>query len=94
MIEIETPADMAQWAGRKLGTSEWFTVDQKTIDLFAEATGDQPFPLNSRVRHAAWDEGLVMRYEGDKIVVLFDGVGYKTLALPLVLESELLRPAG
>ncbi|MCX8134218.1 MAG: MaoC family dehydratase [Roseococcus sp.] len=40
MLEIATPADMAQWVGRKLGTSEWFTVDQKTIDLFAEATGD------------------------------------------------------
>ena len=40
MLEIETPAAMAEWVGRKLGTSEWFTVDQKTIDLFAEATGD------------------------------------------------------
>lgn len=40
MIEIETPAEMTQWVGKKLGTSEWFMVDQKTIDLFAEATGD------------------------------------------------------
>lgn len=40
MLEIEKPADMAQWVGKKLGTSDWFTVDQKTIDLFAEATGD------------------------------------------------------
>ncbi|WP_421993411.1 MaoC family dehydratase [Roseococcus sp.] len=40
MLEIEKPADMANWVGKKLGTSEWFTVDQKTIDLFAEATGD------------------------------------------------------
>ncbi|MCS6892699.1 MAG: MaoC family dehydratase [Rhodovarius sp.] len=40
MIEFDTPADMASWAGRRLGTSEWITVDQKTIDLFAEATGD------------------------------------------------------
>jgi len=40
MIEIETPAALAEWVGRKLGTSEWITVDQKTIDLFAEATGD------------------------------------------------------
>ncbi|WP_206020747.1 MaoC family dehydratase [Roseococcus sp. SYP-B2431] len=40
MLEIEKPADMADWVGKKLGTSEWFTVDQKTIDLFAEATGD------------------------------------------------------
>jgi acyl dehydratase len=40
MLEIEKPADMAHWVGKKLGTSDWFTVDQKTIDLFAEATGD------------------------------------------------------
>jgi acyl dehydratase len=40
MLEIDKPADMAEWVGRKLGTSDWFTVDQKTIDLFAEATGD------------------------------------------------------
>ena len=40
MIDIETPAALADWVGRKLGTSEWITVDQKTIDLFAEATGD------------------------------------------------------
>jgi acyl dehydratase len=40
MIEIETPAAMAEWVGRKLGTSDWLTVDQATINLFAEATGD------------------------------------------------------
>lgn len=40
MIDIETPAALADWVGRKLGTSEWITVDQRTIDLFAEATGD------------------------------------------------------
>ncbi len=40
MIEIETPAAMAEWVGRKLGTSHWIVVDQNTINLFAEATGD------------------------------------------------------
>ncbi|MBC7434337.1 MAG: MaoC family dehydratase [Rubritepida sp.] len=40
MIDIETPAALAEWVGRKLGTSDWVTVDQRTIDLFAEATGD------------------------------------------------------
>ena len=55
--------------------------------------GMRPFPLNSRVRHRAWGEGLVMRYDGDKIVALFDEVGYKTLALDLVLENDLLTPA-
>ena len=40
MLDIETPAAMANWVGKKLGTSDWITVDQATINLFAEATGD------------------------------------------------------
>jgi acyl dehydratase len=31
---------MASHVGRKIGMSEWLTVDQRMIDLFAEATGD------------------------------------------------------
>lgn len=32
-----------------------------------------------------WDgKGQVMRYEADKIVVLFEKVGYKTLAVEIV----------
>ena len=59
----------------------------------AEQPGVTPFPLESRVRHATWGEGLVLRYEGDKVVVLFDEVGYKTLAVPLVPSEGLLVPA-
>jgi ATP-dependent DNA helicase RecQ len=59
-----------------------------------EQTGDGPFPLNSRVAHAEWGDGTVMRYEGEKITVLFDTVGYKSLALPLVLERGILRASG
>jgi ATP-dependent DNA helicase RecQ len=33
----------------------------------------------------------VQRYEGDRVVVLFDAVGYRTLGLEMVLERELLR---
>ena len=53
-----------------------------------------PFPLGSRVRHEKWGEGAVQRYEADTIVVLFDEVGYRTLALPLVLETGVLAPAA
>ncbi len=34
-----------------------------------------------------------MRREGDRIVVLFEQVGYKTLSLPAVTGSGLLGPA-
>jgi ATP-dependent DNA helicase RecQ len=57
-----------------------------------EDHAEQPFPLNGQVRHEAWGQGLVMRYEGDKVVVLFDEVGYKTLSVPAVLEGNLLLP--
>ena len=40
MIELERPADLAQYAGKEIGVSDWFTVDQPMIDKFAEATGD------------------------------------------------------
>jgi len=51
---------------------------------------DQLFPLNSRVQHRSLGSGLVMRYEEEKIVVLFDGTGYKTLDLALVTAEGLL----
>ncbi len=35
----------------------------------------------------------VQRYEGDKMVVLFDDVGYKTLDVELVIEHGLLEVA-
>src|SRR5271167_2236333 len=40
MIEVERPADLAQYVGKEIGVSDWFTVDQAIIDKFAEATGD------------------------------------------------------
>jgi ATP-dependent DNA helicase RecQ len=58
-------------------------------DLSAE-----PFPLNSRVIHSALGAGLVERYEGDSVVVLFDESGYKTLDLDFVKEYDVLKPEG
>ncbi len=50
-----------------------------------------PFAVLGRVEHREWGEGLVMRYEGDRIVVLFDEMGYRTLSLPTVARLGLLR---
>ena len=52
-----------------------------------------PFALGARVRHGQWGEGVVQRYEDDAIAVLFDDIGYKTLALDLVVERGLLDQA-
>lgn len=51
----------------------------------------EPYPLDSRVKHKSWGEGTVMRYEGDKVVILFDEVGYKTLEVGMALLGGLLR---
>ncbi|MDX6213919.1 MAG: ATP-dependent helicase RecQ [Frankiales bacterium] len=51
---------------------------------------DSPYPLLSSVRHAEWGDGVVMRYEGDRIVVLFDEVGYRTLSLDAIAHRGLL----
>jgi ATP-dependent DNA helicase RecQ len=58
-----------------------------------QPVSDEPYPLNSRVAHREWGDGTVMRYEGDKITVLFDTVGYKSLAVPVVRERGLLAAA-
>jgi ATP-dependent DNA helicase RecQ len=61
------------------------------VNLIEEAAG-QPFPLNTRVEHATFGTGLVVRYEGtDKTVVLFDEAGYKTLSVNLVVEGDILQ---
>ena len=67
-------------------------------DTCAEGTADEqppqsasPYALLSRVRHTEWGDGVVMRYDGDRLVVLFDEVGYRTLALEAVAERDLLE---
>ncbi len=58
-----------------------------------EPPGEAPFPVGSRVRHPKFGTATVQRYEDDKVVVLFDDVGYKALALAAVRDGDLLVPA-
>jgi ATP-dependent DNA helicase RecQ len=51
---------------------------------------DGPYPLQSKVRHAQWGSGMVLGYEEDRMTVLFDDVGYKTLSVPVVTAQGLL----
>jgi ATP-dependent DNA helicase RecQ len=51
-----------------------------------------PYPLHSVVRHAEWGLGTVLGYEADRMTVLFDQVGYKTLSTTVVRENDLLQP--
>jgi ATP-dependent DNA helicase RecQ len=49
-----------------------------------------PFAVHSAVRHQEWGAGMVMGYEDNKMTVLFDDVGYKTLSVPVVQRQGLL----
>ncbi len=53
-----------------------------------------PFALGDKVVHNTLGEGVVQRLESDKITVLFNEAGYKTLATELVLQNGLLTKAG
>ena len=51
---------------------------------------ERPFPIGAAVTHKAWGPGEVQRYDRDRVVVLFEAVGYRTLDLHLVEEEGLL----
>ena len=56
------------------------------------AAPDDVFAVGERVEHAEWGRGTVQRTEADVLTVVFDTVGYKTLATALVEERGLLVP--
>jgi len=49
------------------------------------------FSLGDRVRHEVWQEGVVQRVNQESVIVLFPTVGYKTLSIPAVESTGLLR---
>lgn len=52
---------------------------------------DTPYTLQQRVQHEGFGEGVVTDLEEDRLTVLFDDVGYRTLSLDLA-ETGLLEP--
>jgi ATP-dependent DNA helicase RecQ len=80
--------------GEKLEEPCGFCDNCKAGMVVQDEDTSKPFPLNIRVVHQSWGEGLVMRYEGDKIVILFDEVGYKTLDINFVKRRGLLKSVG
>jgi ATP-dependent DNA helicase RecQ len=63
------------------------TVTQLAVETRRAAA---PYPLHSTVHHTEWGPGMVLRYDGEQVTVLFDEVGYKTLSVPVVLSQGLL----
>jgi acyl dehydratase len=67
---------------RDLGTSEWHTIDQRQIDLFAEATGDDQWIHVDPERAAQGPFGMTIAH------------GYLTLSMLVLMLSEVLQIEG
>jgi ATP-dependent DNA helicase RecQ len=44
-------------------------------------TSSASFEIGATVTHSEWGPGEVQRYDGDRVVVLFESVGYRTLEI-------------
>jgi ATP-dependent DNA helicase RecQ len=58
------------------------------VDLTADDDG--AFALQENVRHRDWGAGVVMSVENDRITVLFEAEGYKTLSRQAIAEGDIL----
>ena len=63
------------------------------VDAGSADAGADPFPVGRAVRHRTWGDGIVMSAEPDRVTVLFEREGYRTLSLELVNDEELLSSA-
>jgi ATP-dependent DNA helicase RecQ len=72
-------------AGRAEGLSEDATTSEGS---------DAGLALNGPVRHTVFGAGMVSRLEGDRVVVLFEDAGYKTIDLTEAISRGLLAPEG
>jgi acyl dehydratase len=69
-VIFDTPEKLKDAVGQELGTSDWLEIDQKRIDLFAEATGDHQWihvdpekakdgPFGTTIAHGYLTQSLV-----------------------------------
>ena len=59
-----------------------------------EEPAELPFAVGAQVDHPEWGRGAIQRYEAERVVVLFEREGYRTLELAAVLERDLLAPVA
>jgi acyl dehydratase len=79
---FSSPHDLPGAVGDELGPGAWLTVDQRRIDLFAEATGDDQWIHVDPERAAAGPFGATVAH------------GFLTLSLIAVLARDLYRIEG
>jgi acyl dehydratase len=76
-------AELNDYVGKELGRSEWLTIDQERINLFAEATGDYQFIHVDPVKAAQTPFGSTIAH------------GFLSLSLiPKLMEDILVMPQG
>ncbi|HEY2054799.1 MAG TPA: ATP-dependent DNA helicase RecQ [Solirubrobacterales bacterium] len=68
-----------------------FYCDNCDAGLVKPDDAIRPFPIGAAVTHKSWGHGEVQRYDRDRVIVLFESVGYRTLDLELVEEEGLLE---
>jgi ATP-dependent DNA helicase RecQ len=56
-------------------------------------TGSPAIPVDAVVSHREWGRGVVLDGDADRLVVLFDDYGYRTLDLEVVRANNLLETA-
>jgi acyl dehydratase len=76
-------AELKDYVGKELGCSEWLTIDQERINLFAEATGDFQFIHVDPTKAAQTPFGSTIAH------------GFLSLSLiPKLMEDILVMPEG
>ena len=72
-------SELTNYIGKELGCSDWLTIDQQRINLFAEATGDFQFihvdpvkaahtPFGATIAHGFLSLSLIPKLMGDLLV--------------------------
>jgi acyl dehydratase len=82
MREFSSTAAIKDATGEHLGYSDWHTVEQKTVDMFAEATGDHQWIHVDPERAAKGQFGGTIAH------------GFLTLSLIPALTGQVFRVDG
>lgn len=71
---LENPSSLAEWVGREIGVTDWFTITQDRIQQFAEVTGDRQWihvdrdrarrdsPFQTTIAHGFLTVSLLSRF--------------------------------
>jgi len=79
---FDTPAELHAAVGRQLGKSDWLTIEQERINLFAEATGDHQWIHVDPVRAKNGPFGACIAH------------GYLTLSLVNMFLPQIIEVRG